>query len=273
MPDRLLFHEPAQLPALEVNGKIRVLGCLPSPERTPFRMMAAYKAPLDPSLYREIVLADWDPPHVSNQGDKSSCTGHGSRCAFETAWIQGGFKKPAANFSGTYVYSWINGGQDQGAVISDACSALQMYGICTEAEAPENLVFHQQFSPNADKVAALCKPQVIGKLQTYDQILAALALGDPVVFGIIVGQNFSDLASDGMAPLPDTVAGGHCLCALGLKNHPKYGWVPLVQNSWDIDWGARGRCYLRREHFASRVDAYAIVSDKAPADVDVPPAQ
>ncbi len=53
----------------------------------------------------------------------------------------------------------------------------------------------------------------------------------PVVTGIAVGNNFSNLDRNGVAPLPDRVVGGHCTCQLGLKKVQGI-WMAETQNSW-----------------------------------------
>lgn len=260
----LEIHEASGLPMIEDGmGNMRVLGCLPPHSRSPFLMMSElFPVAADPSTFQELEIASWEPPYVSDQGDKSSCAGHATRCALDAAWTVSGFMRPPARFSGTYTYSWANGGQDAGAVISDICAVLKMHGNATIAEAPDNLVFRQQFARNADAVAANYKPQVIFKIPTYDDLLQCLAWGIPCVFGIMVGRNFmnGNLSSDGMAPLPDVQVGGHAMCAMSLRNLSAYGWVPHVQNSWSGRFGQNGRCFLRREHFARRIDAYGIVA-------------
>jgi hypothetical protein len=262
MAARIGVHPPSGLPTIEdPSGVPRVLARLAPNPRAPFAAIGRRMALPAPDRWQEIEIVPWEPPHLMNQGQHASCVGHGTCTAFEAAWTQAGQPRPPAPFSGCYIYGWVNGGQDQGAVISDAAASLRMHGVCTEREVPEGLIFLQQFPSAAHEVAGHYRPLSIMKCQTFEDICGALASGFPIVVGIIVGSNFSNLESSGVAPLPDQPLGGHCLAALGLKNHSRYGWCLEVQNSWDR-WGidGKGRCLLRREHFETPTDAFAVVS-------------
>jgi hypothetical protein len=73
----------------------------------------------------------------------------------------------------------------------------------------------------------------------------------------------NQIASDGLAPLPDTIAGGHAMCHIGLKKLRNM-WVIETQNSWGTTWGINGFCYLQKGHFNPNYgygfDVYAIGS-------------
>lgn len=255
------MHESGLPMVDDGTGQMRVLARLPPYPRSPFASIGRRVALKAPSEWQETEVSSWRRPHLTNQGQQSSCTGHGTETAFEAAWTQAGRRDPPAPFSPTYIYGWVNGGRDQGAVISDCATALKLHGICTEAEVPEGMIFAAQFPHRADEVAAHYKPLLVMRCQTYDDICGALAENFPVVLGILVGRNFSQLDGRGVCPLPDMVLGGHALAGLELKRHPNYGWVVGVQNSWG-NWGisGTGRAYLRREHFETPTDAFAIVA-------------
>ncbi len=264
MGHKVVDHESG-LPALDVDGVVRVLGLLPAYERNPLRV-AASAFPLDNVPIQEIELCAYKPPELTDQGSQSSCSGHATKTAFEQAWIEAGFTMPPANFSPTYLYAWCNGWRDQGAVLSDLATALMLHGICTRAEAPEGVIFRQQYSQLADRVAAVYKPVSVLSVKTYDQLLACTVMNWPVVFGIQVGRNFSDMDSNGMCPLPDMVVGGHALVTRGITRHPQHGLVPKFRNSWNSQpWGigGSGDALLRREHFSQQIDAFAVVAAKA----------
>jgi hypothetical protein len=259
---RVEIHPHNGLPMLEdTSGVMRVLARLPPHARSPFAAIGQRVALKAPNQWEEIELASWQSPHLTDQGQSSSCVGHATMTTFEVAWTQAGQPPPPAPFSGCYVYGWVNGGQDGGAVISDAAAAVKMHGVCTEQEVPEGLLFLAQFPQQAHQVAQHFRPLLVMRCTTFDEICGAIAAGFPVVSGIIVGRNFSDLDSRGLAPLPDVPLGGHALPLFELKSHPQYGWTPGGQNSWGR-WGVNGtgRFYLRRQHFTNPTDAFAIVA-------------
>jgi hypothetical protein len=73
---------------------------------------------------------------------------------------------------------------------------------------------------------------------------SAILQGFPVISGIAVGRNFTDIPDNGIAPLPDQVVGGHCMVHIGLKQVNGV-WMVETQNSWSKNWGMDGFCHLQ----------------------------
>lgn len=97
------------------------------------------------------------------------------------------------------------------------------------------------------------------KCNSFDEICQAINLGFCCPLGIKVGDNFSNVDSEGVCPLYDRGGGGHCILGVGLKKHARYGWLIKIQNSWGTRFGINGFAYLRREHFNQMSpDAFAI---------------
>lgn len=270
MPNATLM--PNGLPAVDDgSGNMRVLACLSPHRNNAFPKLSQQMSASAPPQWQEIQIDQVCKLLLTNQGSQSSCVGHGTGTCWEAAWQMAGQVMPADPFSRTYVYSWVNGGQDAGAVISEAATALTLHGDCTIKEAPEGAIFRRQLAKDADQVASRYKPLIIMHCQTYDEICAAIAVGFPVVLGITVGRNFSNLDGFGLSPLPDVPLGGHCLAGLRLMNHPQFGWVVGAFNSWG-KWGVNGSglCYLRREHFDQQTDAFAIQAVASNIDTGLP---
>jgi len=252
----------SNLPAVKFDGDWRVLGCLPetkeSLSRFPQFGSSILGAVLDPSSWQEIDMS-WYAPPILNQQATSSCVGHGTCSGMESCWLQSG--KPLVRFNPYFVYGLINGGRDQGAMISDALLALQKHGICQKEALPAGAMFQNQFPPQAFENAKKYKLVQAYHCSTFEEICSAISLGFFCPLGIFVGDNFSQLDNEGVAPLPNRGGGGHCILGVGLKKSSRYGWIIKIQNSWGANWGMKGYGYLQKDHFRSmNPDAFAIQS-------------
>jgi len=245
----------SDLPAIEFNGTYYVLGCIKSTNYYGFGNFADVHPVLSASQWQEIDLEHYNLP-ILNQQSTSSCVGHASCSAMEMAWVQSGRK--LREFSPYFIYGQINGGRDQGAMISDALQSLKEIGVCLKNEVPQGAMFKYQFPKSAYENAKNYKIFDAFQCGTFDEVCSAISLGFPVVLGIMVGNNFPRLDSEGVAPLPAGGGGGHALLGMALKRSQRYGWLVKVQNSWSASYGVNGHCYLRREHFDNQIDSFAI---------------
>lgn len=258
------------LPYIDFGGERRYLARLAP--RADFGGLPRYSAAegLIPRSQWFATPEDNYGARILNQGQQGSCVGHGTATAIEIQWLrQGGQPVP---FSACWVYGLINGGRDAGAVVSDAMSAVMDYGICTEAEVPPGVIQSGRFPPVARAVAAKWKVQAAYHCDSFDAIVSAILRGYTVVHGIDVGRNYANVDRNGVAPLPDWIAGGHAQCSYGLKF---IGGEPVIdtQNSWGKGFGIDGMCRLRSAHFgpAGRVDAFAVEVVDPTQDNDFPP--
>jgi C1A family cysteine protease len=86
-------------------------------------------------------------------------------------------------------------------------------------------------------------------------VKTAIAQGYPVIIGLTLFSSFESDAVEktGIVPMPDIHkeenVGGHCMAAVGYGQKPGY---ITVQNSWDVDWGDKGYCYLPEEYIGSK---------------------
>jgi hypothetical protein len=259
----------SDLPAIWVDGEWRVLSCIPSDDNHDFPnwsdKLDAFNFPL-----AEIDLS-WFRNRIMNQGSTSSCVGHGAAAGMEIVWKQQG-RKPL-QFDPYFVYGLINGGRDQGAMISDSLKALQQFGVCLESDLPQGIMFKKDFPQQAFESAKRFKLSQAYKCNSFEEICQAINVGFTVSLGLYVGSNFGQLDSEGVSPLPMGGGGGHCVLGCGLKQSQRYGWVIKIQNSWGTNWGNGGFSYLRKEHFTRmHPDAFAIqASFDDPNNPDNPP--
>jgi hypothetical protein len=255
LPDDHLPVGVNQLPYVIHNGVRRVLACLPPVAKCGLPKFSDKNAGLTKAQWQEIDLSHF-VFSIFDQGQTSSCVGQGTTKGIEVCINQTQSEKIGLN--PYFTYGLVNGGHDKGAVISQALQALKKYGTCSQDAAPMHLLFPNQLSQV--EYANAIKHKIVEAYQcvTFDDICAALSKGFPVPFGIYVGNNFDQVDRDLICPLPDGGGGGHCMLALGLKNHPRWGWIIKLVNSWGITFGDKGFAYIRQAHFDRRVDAFAI---------------
>lgn len=268
MPALVEYHPVSGLPMIEQAGEFRVLGCLPPHLKCSLPAWGSSPASnrLDPSQWVERNWhAAWKVK-TTDQKSSQACVGHSTEKVWTYTWLQNGGRP--LEFSNTYVYSLINGGTDGGAVISDAMTALKMYGIAEKRLVPDDMIFRAQLPAEAYANARRFRAVEVYRCLSFADIVSAISLGHTVASGIFVGRNFGELSSDGVAPLPDQIVGGHALAHVGIKYLSRLSrWGVLTQNSWSQEWGFRdettgegGFCYLVEEHWQRmQPDAWAVV--------------
>lgn len=281
-PSRWRTDDGHELPVhIEPSGEVRVLAALrPRPNYGALPRWRDVKPIVPRSSWQRRDYSNFQCP-LLDQRQTSSCVGHGADTGFTRAWLMAGH--PLVRFSACYIYGKINGGQDQGAVVSDAMTQLMTGGVCLETTVPEGMIYARDFPPNADAEAANYKILDAYHVGTFDEIASAIMMGYTVVDGIVVGDNFSDLDRFGVPPIvPTGQPGGHCTECHGLIQLPggvlAGQWGIEKQNSWGYGWANGGMFVIGEPHYQvaaqamGLIDAFAIraVGD-VPADPDNPP--
>lgn len=262
-------------PIVVIGGKKRHLARL-APRPNFGGLPKLFKVRANPTIPRdkweEIDRSSYPVP-VLNQGNHGSCVGHGSTTAFWFAFIKAGGTVPSGGFSPTSLYSQINGGRDNGAVVSDSMDALMENGVGLMSDVPESVIYERQISAAAKAKYKRFRVAAAYHVETFDEIVSALLLGFMVSFGITIGSGFNRPGKDGLIESGGFPLGGHCMCAYGLKHLADGRWVPVVRNSWGDDFGDGGDCLLPDGHFKGRnLDAFAIkTASSDPEDPDKPP--
>jgi len=276
-PDPELYqfgvHLPTGLPTIDAGGEARVLACRfadPSVRMAYSKALAAGDV-LPRSEWVEIDLEEqgWVPATYDQDGH-GSCVGHGAATAFGMAWYLAGHARH--RFSACYTYSLINGGRDQGAIVSDALEAMQRKGVCLETTVGPGKIYRSHYdAARADEEAARFKPDQWARLDTFDEIMTAIMLGlGGVCFGAMLGRAFEP-DSRGVIPDRRGSGGGHCMAVTGAKKIDGR-WYAKIKNSWHDRWGVAGSAYMPESYF-DYPDAWLVTAPKAdPQDTTKPPA-
>lgn len=267
------YHETSGLPLHYDGNEWRVLGTLRPHALCALPNFSDSFGVIPESNWQEISLRN-TKVKILNQSTHSSCTGNGSVVGFSYAWLLSG--QTYHDFSATYIYAQINGGRDQGAMVSDALTALKTYGTCFMSEVGEDIVLRNQIPATANETAKRFKVFEAYKINNFEELGSAIQRGLVVVSGFAVGNNFSQISSEGVAPLPNSVAGGHCTAQIGMKKSSSGDWIIESQNSWG-NWALGGYYYMQRgawnPMYGFPFDAFAIggvLDDPQDTDTDVP---
>lgn len=210
---------------------------------------------VDPAVETNGVLdlRKWCSP-VENQAQAGSCVGNGVVGALEFLQIRNGL--PYTDLSRLFVYynsRLMTGDQDkdEGTYIRIAFGTLTSLGTCSEKKWPydlNNLFIRPSWGSYREayphKITSFYRIQETSGQPLIDSIKRALQAQHPVVFGMIVDQDYMSIGSDGMVAMPQKTrvnAGGHCQVIVGYDENKRRF---IVRNSWGTYWGDKGYAYV-----------------------------
>lgn len=200
------------------------------------------------------------PSWIKNQRSKGSCNGWAGSAGYEkTRYLRGIQDKMF--FSGSFLYSLMNGGSDNGSALQSGMQKLQEVG-CAELEfADWDDIYPSQWKPGARENAAKHKGLICYAAGTIQGLKTGLAKGFVAIVAVHAGGNFQRLNSQGIA-MVDNGRGNHAvhvddLCIVGGT------MVFDMANSWGTGFGQAGRAYLTEDSLEqpwSNHTAYLIAS-------------
>ena len=211
---------------------------------------------------------------VLNQGQFGACVGFSAACALMRLRVLRG--QTFQRLSGAYVYAHVNGGHDNGAIITDAMDVLAQHGTCLESEMNIPKIYLKQIPAGADKTAERFIEEGDITIETFDEMGTAIMMDGIVQGPIMVGDNFEHFTGDGVAGF-DRGEGNHSVHFYDVEQIPSGEWVLLMGNTWDIPWGPfKQGCVLISEKAiagcASGKDAFVHFAAKVdPQDANKPP--
>ena len=178
--------------------------------------------------------------------------------------------------SGSFIYSFINGGMDRGAIIHEAMPVLLDNGTCLDSQCDWDTIYSGQISQSArDTAKRRFRAEDCVLAENFNHVACGLMCGWFPVFAVMVGENYSrGLDSNGIIGF-DRGPGNHAVTADDLCQVAG-DWCLDHPGSWGTSWGNQGRGYFTQRHLdeVGYQDIYLIkAAAEDPDDPDqVPPA-
>lgn len=130
--------------------------------------------------------------------------------------------------------------EDSGAMIRDGAKWMAKYGVCPESMWPYDIKrFRDRPTIDCYKAAGNLRITEYFRITSLDGMIACLAEGYPIVFGMMLYDSFNEAGKTGVARLPkkgEQLLGGHALLIVGYDLERQ---VFIVRNSWG-HWGKNG---------------------------------
>jgi hypothetical protein len=209
-----------------------------------------------------IDLREFCPP-VRAQGGLGSCTAFGATQLVDFLRRKNKFKNwlPSPLFTYYATRKAENTiEEDSGATIREAIKSTARDGVTMERIWPYDVKKFKQNPPEEVWINAE-KHQSLEYLRINDgyksEFLGCLNDGYPFIFGLNLYTSFHSFQTvlTGIVSTPDIekekIIGAHCMMAVGWKKIEQDGKEKeflIVQNSWGLDWGDYGFCYIPLEY-------------------------
>lgn len=194
---------------------------------------------------------------ILDQKSHGSCVGFSGAGALQASRDLAGMD--FNRLSGAYIYSFINGGHDNGASIVDAMSELTDHGTCLDATVSWDNIYRNGAKVGDQeaqrfKLAGAYAIDNSNQATAFDWVCSAIQTGLIPQFAIEVGNNFESFDANGVAGYSNGY-GNHSVMATGMLQI-NGTWYLLMQNSWNL-WGPfkNGYCLLSEKHIMGVVNA------------------
>lgn len=186
-----------------------------------------------------------------DQQNKGSCNGWATASVVsKTRWLQG--IRDGVVLSGSYVYSWINNGQDNGSNLADDVNELTLHGTTSAKNCGPQSIFRSQ-TKQFDADAAKHKGLNFLPIDTIQGLKSAVAKGFLVVVAVEVGNNFQRYKSGVLNP--DSGSGNHAIHCDDLKWDGSR-FLFDCPNNWNLTFGERGRVWLPEQAFSQTMSVH-----------------
>ena len=140
--------------------------------------------------------------------------------------------------------------EDNGCTFRDAYHALKNIGFTSET-LWEYDTKKFDMKPSQEAYNACNKSLVKRYLSLMPSLYAiqyTLSKNILIAFGCTIYDNFNDLDENYIVPYPSVYSqpcGGHALLLIGYDNTTK---LFKIQNSWGVNWGINGCCFMHYDH-------------------------
>ncbi len=191
---------------------------------------------------------------VEQQGETNSCAANATAGAYEYL-VKRHLGEEAYDVSRLFIYYNAraiddpDNIEDEGSVLQSVIESLKEHGACSEETwAFEQEAVNEEPSQEAYEEA---KQFLIEDTELVPTDLnawkAALAEGNPIIFGVKLFGTFDKHKKPGLVPAPSPAEagreshGGHAMLCVGYSDPDQ---VFIVRNSWGPEWGDKGYCYV-----------------------------
>jgi hypothetical protein len=215
-------------------------------------------------------------PPAGNQGNQNSCVGwavaYGGKSYQEKIEENNSFMNgPALNtqavFSPAFIYNQINNGVDGGSLFTDALNVVSQQGAVKWAEMPYT---DQDFRrrPNQQQTEKAKKYRIDFwrrvNIADVKEVKAQVNAGYPVVIGAMIDQGFQSggKITAGKDYIWNSASGqelgGHAMVVVGYSDAKA---AFKILNSWGIEWGNQGYCWISYSFFPNVVREGYVMKD------------
>lgn len=96
----------------------------------------------------------------------------------------------------------------------------------------------------------------------FEDVIAALGQGSPVILGLVITDAFLRPDGEGRVVFttPDTDRGGHAVLAVGHGTSAAGEQMLLIRNSWGKSWGIEGYGWLPRPYIERQLHETALLT-------------
>lgn len=195
---------------------------------------------------RRVARKIFGPEWITDQKSTSACNGWAASNAYSRARYLGGLQDGKI-FSGSYVYSWINGGRDSGSALEDGLVQQTQRGNVLRDRCPWNMIYRSQ-TKQFDAEAVLNKAVDAYAVQTIQGLRTAGAAGFMLITAIQAGATWERLNTRGISGV-DSGRGNHAVCADDMLLLPDGTEVFDTIMDWGLKHGQQGKTYCTVEHY------------------------
>lgn len=184
-------------------------------------------------------------------------TQHYNNCTNASiAWLaQAAFKSAGLtcpDLSMSFLYSFTNGGTDEGAMCRDVAAAWMTKGLAPESLVPESQIYMPRGGwSNEILLAALqyCGLEIY-QCENWADTRSALARRFLVYHGFVLGNAFFRTRGDGVVPPFDgSLKAGHAMGSRGLTRAIDGNLRTITPNTWGNEFGKAGVGYIDPSYF------------------------
>jgi hypothetical protein len=157
-------------------------------------------------------------------------------------------------FSGSFTYSRINRGQDNGSILEDGLRSIQENGECSVDLCKWDMIYPQMQPANAILEAAKHKGLACYRAMTRQGWRTGLAAGYMGIAAVMCGPKW-DKITNGISGV-QSGRGNHAVCIEDIRivnGHEVYD----LPNSWGHGFGEQGRTLVTWDHFEQTFGSHA----------------